>query len=167
MTIGMVQDRFDGHRLGSVSIVPKLDVVASNGKPTGINNQGRVRPDNLPPIEANGVHYRSHAERRLTDAFLTLGFVVKPLPLVLYRDGNRIRRLEPDIEVIVQGRSVAVEIDGPWHTETPADAQARLERLRTEGVVIERVRARDCDTDAQAMETAKRLASKWGLPWRH
>jgi hypothetical protein len=90
-----------------------------------------------------------------------------PLPLALFRAGEKLRRLEPDLVVFYRGRWVLLEIDGPPHTETPADAQARLERLRNEGVTVERVRWQDCDSDAKAMRAAKDLAAKWALPWRH
>ena len=75
--------------------------------------------------------------------------------------------MEPDLQVIFDGRLRLIEIDGPSRTETPADAALRLERLRAEGVILERVRWQDCQTEAGAMSTAKELVRRWGLPWRH
>jgi len=163
----IVRSRYHPHFVGTVTVMARLDVLSGGrGQSLAPTNQGRVRPDSLPSINIDGIYSRSHSERRMMDAFLVLGFVVKPIPLVLYRDGERLVRLEPDLEISYKGRTVIVEVDGPSHTESPADAQVRLERLRTEGAIIERVRWQDCQTEAAAIKTAKALKAKWEMRWR-
>ncbi|MEZ6056313.1 MAG: hypothetical protein R3C01_06370 [Planctomycetaceae bacterium] len=124
---------------------------------SGINNQGRVRSDNVAPLSADGLLFRSPQEINLYRALKSKGVSFAPLP-VFVRGGDDYQRLEPDFLVIYQGVTAVVEVDGDTvHTETPAEAHARTSALQHEGIVIERVRSADCDTLELANATAIQL----------
>ena len=58
----------------------------------GINNQGRVRSDNLASLEVDGLLFRSRAEINLYRAFKGMGVTFAPLP-VFVRGGGSYARL--------------------------------------------------------------------------
>lgn len=90
-------------------------------------------------------------------ALKSIGVSFAPLP-VFVRGGTDYQRLEPDFIVVYQGVIAVVEVDGDTvHTETPAEAHARTSALQHEGIVIERVKASDCDTLEKAAKTADAL----------
>ena len=124
---------------------------------SGVNNQGRVRSDNVAPLSADGLLFRSSQEINLYRALKSKGVSFAPLP-VFVRGGDEYQRLEPDFLVIYQGVTAVVEVDGDTvHTESPAEAHARTSALQHEGIVIERVRATDCETLERANTTAVKL----------
>jgi hypothetical protein len=124
---------------------------------SGVNNQGRVRSDNVAPLSADGLLFRSPQEINLYRALKSKGVSFAPLP-VFVRGGDDYQRLEPDFLVIYQGVTAVVEVDGDTvHTESPAEAHARTSALQHEGIVIERIRATDCDTLSLANYAADRL----------
>ena len=123
----------------------------------GVNNQGRVRSDNVAPLSADGLLFRSHQEINLYRALKAKGVSFAPLP-VFVRGGEDYQRLEPDFLVVYQGVIAVVEVDGDTvHTETPAEAHARTSALQHEGIVIERVRACECETLNKAHKVADKL----------
>ena len=125
----------------------------------GINNQGRVRSDNIATRTVDGLLFRSQAEICLYHALKALGVSFAPLP-VFVRGGPSYRRIEPDFVIVHRGLVVAVEVDGDTvHRETPAEAHDRTTMLQHEGVQIERVRASDCATAEGATACAKRLVA--------
>ncbi len=122
-----------------------------------INNQGRVRSDNVAAIVEDGLRFRSNPEVRLYKALKQLGVSFAPLP-VFVRGGKAYRRIEPDIVVWKSGVMLVIEIDGDdFHRETPAEAHNRITMLYHEGAHIERVNASECDTDEKALACANRL----------
>ena len=121
----------------------------------GITDQGRARIDNIAFIEREGLRFRSRAEVHFYQAMKATGITVAPLPVVIH-GGIQYKRIEPDFVVIKQGIVMVVEIDGgPFHTEKPSDAHARLKFLSDEGVVVERISHTSCDTPEKAREAAR------------
>jgi hypothetical protein len=124
---------------------------------TGINNQGRVRSNNIAHREVDGLLFRSEPEIHLYRALKAKGVTFAPLPVFL-RGGARYYRLEPDFVIFKDGVIMIVEVDGDTvHRESPADAHERLEPFRHEGATVERVRAIDCGTQDAARECATKL----------
>lgn len=123
----------------------------------GLNNQGRVRSDNIAARLHDGLLFRSQAEIHLYDALKRLGVYLAPLP-VFVRGGATYQRLEPDFVLIHRGILVVVEVDGATvHRESPTEAHTRTAGLQREGVRIERVSAADCATRADAERCAASL----------
>ena len=124
---------------------------------SGVNNQGRVRSDNVAPLSADGLLFRSPQEINLYRALKSKGVSFAPLP-VFVRGGEEYQRLEPDFLVIYRGVTAVVEVDGDTvHTESPAEAHARTSALQHEGIVIERIPAAECATLELADKTANKL----------
>lgn len=124
---------------------------------SGINNQGRVRSDNIASREADGLLFRSQPEINLYRALKALGVPFAPLP-VFVRGGADYKRIEPDFIIIKDGIFMMVEVDGDTvHHETPAEAHERTSMLAHEGAQVERVSASNCDTPEKAVACAKRL----------
>ena len=151
---------YNDHRLHSVSIAPatvKNERWREDAKKylsgEGINNQGRVRSDNIASRQHDGLLFRSRHEINLYKAFKALGVTLAPLPVfVVSREKGR--HMEPDFLIIKDGITMVVEVDGPYHRESPVAAHARLQPLRLEGVEIERVNADDCETEESAKVVA-------------
>jgi hypothetical protein len=123
----------------------------------GVNNQGRVRSDNIPSKNEEGLLFRSLNEVLFYKALKSLGVSFAPLP-VFIRGGQSYKRIEPDFFIISNGIVLVVEIDGDTvHQETPAEAHDRTTMLAHEGVQIERIRASDCQTQEQAISCAKKI----------
>lgn len=123
----------------------------------GINNQGRVRSDNLASLSHEGLLFRSRAEIHLFQALKSLGVTIAPLP-VFIKGGETYRRIEPDFVLMEDGTVMVVEVDGePFHQEKLKDAHERLAMLTREGVAPERVDASDCDSPEKAKRCAERL----------
>jgi len=123
----------------------------------GVNNQGRVRSDNIPSTTVDGLLFRSQNEVLFYKALKSLGVSFAPLP-VFIRGGEKYRRIEPDFVIVKNGVVLVVEVDGDTvHNETPAEAHDRTTMLRYEGVEIERIRASECQTPDQAVACAKRM----------
>lgn len=120
-----------------------------------VNNQGRVRSDNIAPLEKDGLLFRSKPEMHLFDALKQLGVPIAPLP-VFVQGGQSYQRIEPDLLVVNQGLMMVVEVDGDtYHTESPAIASARLEVLTAHGIEVKRVTADDCGTPELAAKCAQ------------
>jgi hypothetical protein len=112
----------------------------------GISNQGRARSDNLAPRMADGLLFRSQQEINLYRALKALGVSFAPLP-VFIRGGEIYRRIEPDFVIIKDGVVMVIEVDGDTvHRESPREAHDRLTMLAHEGVHIERINAKECET---------------------
>jgi hypothetical protein len=125
----------------------------------GINNQGRVRSDNIAVRSHDGLLFRSQPEIRLYQALKSLGVSFAPLP-VFVRGGQTYRRIEPDFLIVHRGVCMVVEVDGDTvHHETPAEAHDRTTMLAHEGVQIERVKASDCETPEKASACARRIVA--------
>jgi hypothetical protein len=123
----------------------------------GINNQARVRSNNIASLECDGLLFRSEPEINLYRALKGAGVTFAPLPVFL-RGGTAYARLEPDFVVLKDGCVLVIEVDGDtYHRETPADAHKRLLPLDHEGAKIERVTAAECDTPEKARVCAQRL----------
>lgn len=76
----------------------------------------------------------------------------------LFVGGESYSRIEPDFFLVHKGISLVVEVDGDTvHTETPAEAQARIRTLQQEGVAVERISASDCNTQEKAQDSAKKI----------
>ena len=87
------------------------------------------------------------------------GLPFAPLPVVV-QGGIQYRRIEPDYIVFSKGIAMVVEIDGDtFHTEKPADADARLRFLREQGVRQEHIKANECNTAEKAREAAQRIVA--------
>lgn len=157
-------DRNSGDQISSIKLKPAVvDDPEWRNKAqawlsgSGINNQGRVRSDNVAPLSADGLLFRSPQEINLYRALKSKGVSFAPLP-VFVRGGEDYQRLEPDFLVIYRGVAAVVEVDGDTvHTESPAEAHARTSALQHEGIVIERVRAAECETLELAGKTANKL----------
>ena len=122
----------------------------------GINNQGRVRSDNIASREYDGLLFRSQPEINLYEAFKGKGIAFAPLP-VFIRGGAEYQRMEPDFVILRGGMIFVVEVDGDTvHQESPAEAHKRTTMLVHAGAHVERVLASECDTS----EKAKRCAAK-------
>jgi len=125
----------------------------------GINNQGRVRTDNIAAREFEGLRFRSRPEELFYSAMKSTGLPFAPLPVVV-QGGMQYRRIEPDFVVFSKGIAMVVEIDGDtFHTEKPADADARLRFLREQGLRQERIKASECNTPEKAREAAQRIVA--------
>jgi hypothetical protein len=122
----------------------------------GVTNQGRVHSKNIAPREHDGLLFRSMPEIHFYDALKATGVVFAPLPAFLKRDRSRV---EPDFLVIHQGVTI-VEIDGPWHTESPVDAQRRLQDFYDEVIHVERFRAEECETADLAKQAVRTLLQR-------
>jgi len=126
----------------------------------GVNNQGRVRSDNIAACEHDGLLFRSQPEIYLYKALKARGLTFAPLP-VFIRGGTSYRRLEPDFLVIKDGYVFQVEVDGDnWHKESPVDAQSRIALMEYEGVRVRRFEASEVDTEDKANGAVNRLL-KW------
>lgn len=122
-----------------------------------VNNQGRVRSDNVAPYTRDGLLFRSMPEVHLYQALKVSGLSFAPLP-VFVRGGESYRRIEPDFLIFQSGRLVVIELDGRhFHQESPASAHARLAMLQREGAHIERIESKDCDTPDKAMACVKQI----------
>lgn len=122
----------------------------------GINNQGRVRSDNIAARSHDGLLFRSLPEIYLYNALKARGLYFAPLPVFL-RGGQTYQRLEPDFVLLYKGMVIVVEIDGATvHRESPAEAHSRTEGLLRHGVRVERIPAEDC----ASKEAAQRCAAK-------
>ena len=121
------------------------------------SNQGRVRSDNVAPLSADGLLFRSQPEINLYYALKSKGVSFAPLP-VFIRGGEEYRRIEPDFVIIREGLIGVIEVDGDTvHTETPVEAHNRTTMLQSEGVHIERVRASECSTRETAHDVADKI----------
>lgn len=121
------------------------------------SNQGRVRSDNIAPLSADGLLFRSQPEINLYYAFKSKGVSFAPLP-VFIRGGDQYRRIEPDFVIVRAGLTAVIEVDGDTvHTETPAEAHNRTTMLQSEGVHVERVLASECGSREEAHKTADRI----------
>lgn len=126
-------------------------------KGQGICNQGRVRSDNLAPLMCDGLLFRSQPEINLYRSLRSLGVPFAPLA-VFVRGGETYRRIEPDFVLVKDGIVMVVEVDGDTvHKESPQEAHERLTMLSREGVVIERLNAKECDTPEKAKGSAKKI----------
>jgi hypothetical protein len=74
----------------------------------GLNNQGRVRSDNMPTREVDGLLFRSNPEVLLYRALKSKGVVFAPLAVFL-RGGESYDRVEPDFVVLREGAAMLVE----------------------------------------------------------
>jgi hypothetical protein len=123
----------------------------------GISNQGRARSDNVAPLMADGLLFRSDEEINLYRAFKALGISFAPLP-VFVRGGETYRRIEPDFVILKDGIVVIVEVDGDTvHRETPREAHDRVTMLLHEGAHVERVNAKECETPERAKACAAKI----------
>lgn len=116
----------------------------------GVNNQGRVRSDNIASRDCDGLLFRSQPEINLYRALKSAGVSFAPLP-VFIRGGRTYRRIEPDFVIIKDGLVVVVEVDGDTvHRELPAEAHDRTTILEHEGARIIRILASRCETQEAA-----------------
>ena len=123
----------------------------------GINNEGRVRSDNIAARQHDGLLFRSPPEIDLSDALKAKGVNRSPLPVFL-RGEQTYQRLEPDFVLNSKGFIMVVEIDGATvHRESPAEAHARTQGLLHDGVRVERVTAAECATRQDADRCATKL----------
>jgi hypothetical protein len=121
----------------------------------GVNNQGRVRSDNIAAREYDGLLFRSQNEIYLYKALKVKGLPFAPLPVFL-RGGEQYKRLEPDFVIVKDGVLLIVEVDGDTvHRELPAVAEQRLRLFTNEGAHVHRVLASQCASDDQAAECVK------------
>jgi len=143
--------------LGSINISAQL-VEADNWQENakdwlsgkGINNQGRVRSNNIANRECDGLLFRSNPEICFYKALKARGVAFAPLP-VFVKGGKEYSRIEPDFIIIQDGVTACIEIDGDTvHRETPSEAQARTRILSNDGVIVERFPASECDNDSKA-----------------
>lgn len=124
---------------------------------TDINNQGRVRSDNIASRECDGLLFRSQPEILLYKALKSVGVSFAPLPVFL-RGGQTYQRIEPDFVIVRGGIVMVVEVDGDTvHLESPAEAHARTLMLLHEGVHLERVKASRCDSPEKAIIYARQV----------
>ncbi|MEZ4390993.1 MAG: hypothetical protein R3A48_07855 [Polyangiales bacterium] len=120
-------------------------------------NQGRAHSAHVAPLEFDGLLFRSQPEIAVYKALKATGIPFAPLP-VFVRGGPAFSRVEPDFVLIKDGVVVFLEIDGAsFHRESPADAHYRTKPFQDEGVVVERVKAADCNTPEKAALLAKQL----------
>jgi hypothetical protein len=124
----------------------------------GITNQGRVRSDNVPTRQYDGLLFRSRPEVLFYNVLKRSGVPFAPLSVVLNGGIPARKRVEPDFVLYKQGLAMIVEIDGDlFHRESPAEGHARLKFLTDEGVKLERINAAECDTPEKAVEAVKRV----------
>lgn len=123
----------------------------------GINNQGKVRSDNIASRECDGLLFRSEEEINLYNALKRRGVSFAPLP-VFIRGGEKYRRIEPDFVILKSGVVMIIEVDGDTvHTESPVEAHDRTTMLAHEGAHVERVKASECRTPELAAQCAQKL----------
>jgi hypothetical protein len=116
----------------------------------GINNQGRVRSDNLPSRQEDGLLFRSKPEIHVYKALKAHGVTFAPLAVFL-RGGATYQRIEPDFVVLQEGKMMLLEVDGDTHhMESPAEADRRTRMFEDEGAFIHHVQASECDTPEKA-----------------
>jgi hypothetical protein len=157
-------DPFPNDHLTRVKIIPAVvedsqwrEKAAAWLSGTKISNQGRVRSDNVAPLTADGLLFRSQPEIHLYRAFKAIGVSFAPLP-VFIRGGAAYSRIEPDFVIVHKGITMVVEVDGDTvHQETPAEAHARTTMLLHEGVHVERIPASECDNPERAKIAAQAL----------
>ena len=163
-TATIVTRQFPGECVAHVLIAP-LPIAVDNWRAQslawltgqGINNQGRVRSDNIATRQFDGLLFRSEPEIHLYRALKARGITFAPLP-VFIRGGRTYRRLEPDFLIVHEGVVMVVEVDGDTvHHETPAEAHDRTAMLMHEGVHVERVKATDCENATAAHACALQL----------
>lgn len=156
--------KYSNEDIFSIEIFPKIiedvdwkekaTIWLEGGK---INNQGRVRSDNIASRICDGLLFRSNPEILLYKSLKKMGVTFAPLPVFL-RGGKTYKRIEPDFFVVKDGVSMIIEVDGDTvHQETPAEAHARITLLIHEGVKIERIKSSDCDTQDKADNSAERI----------
>ena len=156
--------QFPNDHLSDVRIIPAVmddpmwrDKAIAWLSGENVSNQGRVRSDNVAPLNADGLLFRSQPEIHLYRALKALGVSFAPLP-VFVRGGKTYRRVEPDFFLVHGGITLVVEVDGDTvHHETPAEAHARTSMLQHEGVHVERVPASECDSAERATVAAQRI----------
>jgi hypothetical protein len=156
-----------GPRIHSVDVIPQI---VGDGKwrekaiawlaGEKINNQGRVRSDNVAPRTTDGLLFRSQPEINLYNALKAAGISFAPLP-VFVRGGQQYRRIEPDFVIVKSGVMLVVEVDGDtYHHETPAEADNRTLMIESEGVQVLHVSASDCGTPELATGCAERILER-------
>jgi hypothetical protein len=156
--------KFQNDNLSCVKIIPAVvDDPQWREKATAwlsgskITNQGRVRSDNVAPLTADGLLFRSQPEIHLYRALKAIGVSFAPLP-VFIRGGESYSRIEPDFVIIHSGITLVVEVDGDTvHQETPAEAHARITMLQHEGAQVERIVASECNTPEKAKQAAQKI----------
>jgi hypothetical protein len=158
-----IVDAYPHFNAAGVHIVPALKAPANWHEQAlswlrgeGVNNQGRVRSDNIAARQYDGLLFRTKEEINLYRAFKALGVTFAPLP-VFVRGGNGTRRIEPDFVIVKGGMIAVIEVDGPIHRESPVDAHNRLAMLAYEGAHTERIRSEECSTMENAEICAKRI----------
>jgi len=169
-----ISDRVDdlfrgipGPRIHSVEVIPHImgddkwrEKAIAWLKGEKINNQGRVRSDNVAPRTSDGLLFRSQPEINLYNALKAAGISFAPLP-VFVRGGQQYRRIEPDFVIVKSGVMLVVEVDGDtYHHETPAEADNRTLMIENEGVQVLHVSASDCGTPELAAGCAKRILDR-------
>ena len=131
----------------------------------GINNQGRVRSDNIASRAHDGLLFRSQPEIHVYGALKASGVCFAPLPVFL-RGGETYQRIEPDFVVIKQGAIMVIEVDGDTvHKETPAEADQRTRIFKYAHALIERVKSSECDSPEKAKACVDRLLAAFD-EWR-
>lgn len=161
---GVFLSNFDNDILSTVKIIPAVledpqwrDKASAWLSGSKITNQGRVRSDNVAPLTADGLLFRSQPEIHFYRALKSEGVSFSPLP-VFIRGGQTYSRIEPDFVIVHHGITMVVEIDGDTvHQETPAEAQARVRTLQHDGVHVERILASECNEPQKAIDAVKRI----------
>ncbi|EGR2498623.1 TPA: hypothetical protein ACGG8D_003572 [Vibrio cholerae] len=161
---GVFLSNFENDKLSTVKIIPAVledpqwrDKASAWLSGSKITNQGRVRSDNVAPLTADGLLFRSQPEIHFYRALKSEGVSFSPLP-VFIRGGQTYSRIEPDFVIVHHGITMVVEIDGDTvHQETPAEAQARVRTLQHEGVHVERILASECNEPQKAIDAVKRI----------
>jgi hypothetical protein len=133
----------------------------------GVNNQGRVRSDNIAAMEYDGLLFRTNSEINLYRALKAEGIPFAPLP-VFIRGGKEYKRIEPDFVLLIGGMMAVIEVDGGAHRESPAEADERTAMLEREGVHVIHARGSDFEKFEHAemrvrtiiQEIKKRRASR-------
>lgn len=132
----------------------------------GVNNQGNVYLENPPSKMFDDLRFRSNAEINLYKALLEKTDIpFMALPVVMRQDlpkrpDGKTRRIEPDFVLICPGYTIFIEIDGPSHKETPAEADQRLVFLRERGIIVRRLGVEGCkDADTARATLVEMLQS--------
>ena len=159
----LIIDSYPGYSAWAVCIVPAAKAPANWHEQAlawlrgeGVNNQGRVRSDNIAARQYDGLLFRTDEEINLYRAFKAQGVTFAPLP-VFVQGGNRYKRIEPDFIVIKGGMVALIEVDGPIHQGSPVEAQDRITMLVHAGAHPIRVRSSECSTMEGAEVCAKRV----------
>jgi hypothetical protein len=159
----LVIDSYLGYRALGVYIVPAAKAPANWHEQAlawlrgeGVNNQGRVRSDNIAARQYDGLLFHTDEVINFYRAFRAQGVTFAPLPIFV-QGGNRHKRIEPDFMVIKGGMVALIEADGPIHQESPVEAQERITMLVHEGAHPIRVRSSECSTMEGAEVCAKRI----------